>query len=110
MRELISSMMRFSGAVTLFGIEQAQNAATAPADTKAAIAKLRQTLDSMSESLASKLDSPKKAALESISNAQASALEGAFDAVNLDAAEEFMHKASESFSDAMNRGKAHEAA
>jgi hypothetical protein len=58
MRELISSVMRFSGAVTMFGIEQVQNAVAAPSDTRAAIAKLRETLDSMSESLISKIDEP----------------------------------------------------
>jgi hypothetical protein len=103
MRELISSMMRFSGAVTLFSIEQAQNVAAAPADTRAALAKLRQTLDEMSESLAAKLDDPKKAALESMSDAQAKVLEGAFDAVNLDAAGEFLQKTSESLSGAVSR-------
>ena len=70
MRELISSMMRFSGAVTMFGVEQVQNAMSAPADTQAALVRLRETLDSMSESLASKLDEPKKAALDSMSKAQ----------------------------------------
>ena len=44
MRELISSLMRFSGAVTMFAVEQVQNVVGAPTDTRAAIAKMTETL------------------------------------------------------------------
>ena len=103
MREMIFSMMRFSGAVTMFGVEQVQNAMSAPADTQAAIARLRETLDSMAESLASKLDEPKKAALDSMSRAQAEVMDRAAGVVNLDAAGEFVKKTTESFSGAIRR-------
>jgi len=103
MRELITSMMRFSGAVTMFGVEQVQNAMAAPADTQAAISRLRETLDSMAESLTSKLDEPKKAALDSMSRAQAEVFDRTVGAVNLETAGEFVRKTSESFSDAIRR-------
>jgi hypothetical protein len=103
MRELISSMMRFSGAVTMFGLEQVQNAMSAPADTQAALVRLRETLDSMSKSLASKLDEPKKAALDSMSKSQADIIDGAMGVVDFDAAGEFVKKTSESISDAISR-------
>jgi hypothetical protein len=103
---MISSMMRFSGAVALFGIEQVQNAVEAPGDTRAAIVKLRETLDMMSESLVSKLDEPKQAALESMSKAQSEIVGRSFDAVNMNAAENLMKKTSDSLSDAMNRSGA----
>jgi hypothetical protein len=103
MRELISSMMRFSAAVTMFGIEQAQNAISAPADTQAAIAKLRASLDSMSDSLASKMDDSKRAALDSMSKAQADVVNRAFDAADLEAAQELMKKTSQSLADVMSR-------
>jgi hypothetical protein len=103
MREMISSMMRFSGAVTMFGVEQVQNAMAAPADTRAAIVKLRDTLDMMSESLGAKLDGPKQAALESMSKAQAEVVGRSFDAVDLNAADELMQKTSESLSGALSR-------
>jgi hypothetical protein len=106
MREMISSMMRFSGAVAMFGIEQVQNAVAAPADTRAAIVKMRETLDMMSESLVSKLDEPKQAALESMSKAQSEIVDRSLDAVNLNAAENLMKKTSDSLSDAMNRSGA----
>ena len=106
MREMIFSMMRFSGAVAMFSIEQVQNAVEAPADTRTAIIKLRETLDLMSESLVSKLDHPKQAALESMSNAQSEIFDRSLDAVNLSAADDLMKKTSDSLSGALNRSAA----
>jgi hypothetical protein len=103
MRELISSLMRFSGAVTMFGIEQVQNAVGAPADTRAAIARMIETLDSMSESLISKIDEPKRAAHESMSKAQSEVVRRSFNAVNLNAPDELMKKTSASLSIAVTR-------
>src|SRR5437867_10447861 len=106
MREMMFSMMRFSGAVTMFGLEQVQNAITAPADTQAALGRLCSALDAMSESLASKLDDSKKSALDSMSKAQFDILKSTshamnLDAVNLDSATDFMKKTSESISGMM---------
>jgi hypothetical protein len=103
-------MMRFSGAVTMFGLEQVQNAMAAPADTRVALNRLRDTLDSMSDSLASKLDDSKKSALDSMSKAQLDILDrtaGAvnLDAVNMDAAAELLKRTSDSLSGAL-RGSA----
>lgn len=84
MRETIYAMMRFSGAITMFGLEQVQNAISAPVDTKSALVRLRDTLDSMSSSLASKLDAPKKSALDSLSKAQIDILDRTAGAANLD--------------------------
>jgi hypothetical protein len=106
MRELISSLMRFSGAVTMFSIEQIQNVVGSPADTRAAIARMIETLDSMSESLISKIDEPKRAAHESMSKAQSDMVGGAFNAVNLNAPDELMQKTSASLSSAVTRSAA----
>ena len=106
MRELISSLMRFSGAVTLFSIEQIQNAAGAPADTRAAIARMIETLDSMSESLISKIDEPKRAVHESMSKAQNEVVDRTFHAVNLNGPDELMRKTSESLSSVLTRSAA----
>jgi hypothetical protein len=103
MRQLISSMLRFSASVTMFSIEQVQSVAGAPADTKAAITKVRNALDVVSESLVSKMDDSKRAALDSLTKAQDEILIGAFEAVSLDTAGEFMQKTSETFSSAMGR-------
>ena len=84
MRELIFTMMRFSGAITMFGLEQVQNAMLAPADTKSALLRVRDSLDAMSDALASKLDESKKSALDSMSKAQLDILDRTANAVNLD--------------------------
>jgi hypothetical protein len=103
MRELISSLMRFSGAVAMFSIEQIQNAVGAPADTRAALTRMIETLDSMSESLISKIDAPKRAAHESMSKAQSDVVGRTFNAVNLNAPDELMQKTSASLSSAVAR-------
>jgi hypothetical protein len=106
MRELISSLMRFSGAVTMFGIEQVQNTIGAPADTRAAIGRMIETLDAMSDSLISKIDEPKRAAHESMSKAQSEVVDGAFNAVDMNAPDELMKKTSASISSALARSAA----
>ena len=103
MRELISSLMRFSGAVTMFAVEQVQNAVGAPTDTRAAIARMTETLDSMSESLVSKIDKPKQTVHESMSKAQVEVVDRTFNAVNLNAPDELMQKTSASLSSAVTR-------
>jgi hypothetical protein len=106
MREMMLSMMRFSGAVTMFGLEQIQNAMSAPADTQAALVRLCGTLDSMSGVLESKLDASTKKALHSLSKAQLDVLDSTsnavnLDAVNMDAATDFIKRTSEKLSGMM---------
>jgi len=55
-------MMRFSGTVTMFGLEQVQNAMFAPTDTRTALSRLCNTLDSMSDSLAGVINGSAKSA------------------------------------------------
>jgi len=106
MREMMLSMMRFSGAVTLFGLEQIQNAMSAPADTQAALVRLCGTLESMSGVLESKLDTSTKNALHSLSKAQLDVLDSTsnavnLDAVNIDSATDFLKRTSETLSGVM---------
>jgi hypothetical protein len=70
MRTLIGSVFQLSTAAALFTLQQAWNTALAPLDTQAALTGLRRSLDAMSETLASKLDPAKQAALESMTRAQ----------------------------------------
>jgi hypothetical protein len=103
MRELFSSMMRFSGAVTMFSMEQVQNAIYAPADTQAALTKMRESLDAMSESLASKMDDSKRAALDSMSKVQTDIVDRTLEMVSMDSAGELMQKTSASLSNVVSR-------
>ena len=108
MRELITSMIRFSGAVAMFSLEQVQNAVSAPSDTQRALTRLCDTLNGMSKSLVSKLDEPKRAAFESMTRSQTEILDGAADAVNLDVAGDLMKKTSESLASVLGRSNGHD--
>jgi hypothetical protein len=108
MREMMFSMMRFSGAVTMFGIEQVQNAMSAPADTQAALVRMCGALDSVSGVLESKLDNATKNALDSLSKAQFDIFDATSNAVNLDAvnmgtAADFIKRTSENVAGMMAR-------
>ena len=103
MRDLISSMVRFSSAMTMFGVEQAQNAMMAPSDTQAALSKLRETLDAMADTLAAKMDESKRAALDSMSRAQSDIVERTLEMVDLDMPGEFIKRTSASLSDLVKR-------
>jgi len=68
MEKLITSMMRFSTAVTLFGVEQMQNAVNSMSgkgDFDEAMEKFRSSLDSFTDAMAQGLDENKREALES---------------------------------------------
>ena len=85
MQELIASMMRFSAAMTLFGMQQMQNAVGAAADTQAAVNKFREALDAMSAAVAAQMDESKKATLENMSKVQSDLVDRTFDAMNVQA-------------------------
>jgi ABC-type transporter Mla subunit MlaD len=93
MQELIASMMKFSAAMTLFSMQQLQNAVTAAADTQSAMNKFKDALDSMTSAVSSQMDESKKATLESMSKVQNDIVDRTFDAMNLQAFDprEMMH-------------------
>ena len=68
MQELISSVARFSAAITLFGIQEMQNAVGAAMDSPEYFSRFRRSLDSISDAIASELDSKVKPTLESVTN------------------------------------------
>ena len=67
MKDLVDSMVRFSAAMTLFSMQQFQNALGAPADSKAAIEKFTQSLDSVTNAISSHIDHANREALDSVS-------------------------------------------
>ncbi|MEO7653115.1 MAG: hypothetical protein ABIZ80_21870 [Bryobacteraceae bacterium] len=85
MQELIASMMRFSAAMTLFGMQQVQNAVGAAADTQTAVTKFREALDAMSAAVAAQIDESKKSTLENMSKVQSDLVDRTFDAMNVQA-------------------------
>ena len=85
MQELIVSMMKFSAAMTLFGMQQLQNAVGAATDSQAAIKNFRESLDAMSDAIAKQMDDSKKATLDSMAKVQSDLVDRTFDAMNLQA-------------------------
>src|SRR5262249_47861642 len=63
LREMTASMLRFTNAVTLFSMQQVQNALGAMTDSQAAINQFCDTLDSLSNALSNRIDDSKKSTL-----------------------------------------------
>lgn len=115
MQELIISVMRFSAAMTLFGMQQLQNAVGAAADTQAAVDQFRKALDEMSDAVTNQMDASKQATLKSMTNAQKDLVGNTFDAMNvrqLDPRElmntggDLMRKTSDSLADLVKKATA----
>lgn len=68
MQQLLESMVRFSAAMTLFGLQQLQNAIDLATDSRAARKKASESLDAVTDALTAQLDDKKRPAVESISN------------------------------------------
>jgi len=82
MRELIDSMVRFSAAISLFSLQQAQNALGAAADSKAALEKFTQSLNSVTEAIVSQIDEAAKPTLDSVSKLGSDLVDRTWTAVN----------------------------
>ena len=65
MQNMIRSMARFSAAMTLFGFQQFQNVLNAVADSADAL-KVRESLDAVTDAIASELDKDTKPAYDSM--------------------------------------------
>src|SRR5690349_18655242 len=68
MQEMINSMMRFSAAMTMFGMQQIQNAAELAVDSQSALKKFRENLDAVTDALIAQLDETSKPTLKSMTN------------------------------------------
>lgn len=79
MRELVNSMTRFSAAMTLFGIQQLENALGAATDSATYIARFRESLDSVTDAITSQLSAASKPTLASVSNLGTDLVDRTFD-------------------------------
>jgi hypothetical protein len=69
MQDLIVSMMRFSAALTLFGLEQIQNSLNVvegEEDLSKTMERFEKTIDSLTDALVNKIDDKKKDTLKSV--------------------------------------------
>ena len=68
MQQLLESTVRFYAAMTLFGVQQLQNAIDLASDSKTARKKVSKSLDAVTDAITAQLDESKKPAVESVSN------------------------------------------
>src|SRR5438552_14340868 len=85
LRELTSSMIRFTNAVTLFSMQQMQNALGAVTDSQAVINRFCGALDAISNTLSTQIDSSKKSTLDSITRTGSEMVDRTMDAMNVPA-------------------------
>jgi hypothetical protein len=112
LRELTSSMIRFTNAVTLFSMQQMQNAIGAVTDSQAVINRFCGALDAISNTLATQIDATKKSTLDSMSKTGSEMMDRTMDAMNVDALNpreimdttaDVMRKTSDSMADIVRR-------
>src|SRR5262245_31891966 len=112
LRELTASMIRFTNAVTLFSMQQMQNALGAVTDSQAVINRFCGALDAISHTLSTQIDSTKKSTLDSMTRTGSEMVDRTMDAMNvqalhpkemMDTTADLMRKTSESMSDMVRR-------
>jgi hypothetical protein len=115
MQDLINSIVRFSAAMTLFSMQQMQNAVGAAADSQIALVKFKDALDSITNAITSQLDDNKKPTLDSMSNLGTDIVDRTWDSMNVAAMDprqvlnttgDLMKKTSESLAGMMKRPEA----
>src|SRR5258708_28687055 len=85
LRELTSSMIRFTNAVTLFSMQQMQNALGAVTDSQAVINRFCGALDAISSTLSGQIDATKKSTLDSMTKTGSEMVDRTIDAMNVQA-------------------------
>ena len=81
LRELTSSMIRFSNAVTLFSMQQMQNALGAVTDSQSLISRFCGALDAISNTLSTQIDAAKKSTLDSMTRTGAEMVDRTMDSM-----------------------------
>src|SRR5438067_11324915 len=83
LRELTSSMIRFTNAVTLFSMQQMQNALGAVTDSQAVINRFCGALDAISTTLSTQIDSSKKTTLDRMTRTGSEMVDRTMDAMSV---------------------------
>jgi hypothetical protein len=113
-------MIRFTNAVTLFSMQQMQNAIGAVTDSQAVINRFCSALDAISNTLSQQIDASKRSTLDSMSKTGTEMVDRTMDAMNvqalnpreiMDTTTDVMRKTSDSMADIVRRatGTAHHA-
>ncbi|MBI2821140.1 MAG: hypothetical protein HYX74_02850 [Acidobacteria bacterium] len=91
-------MMRFSAAVTLFGVEQLENAVTSMSgreDFSKSLDKFRQSLDSFTDTLSKEMDAKKRDTLKSVASMSQEAVHRTMEGMNVADPREVMRTTSD---------------
>jgi len=105
-------MIRFTNAVTLFSMQQMQNALGAVTDSQALINRFCGSLDAISDTLSTQIDASKKSTLDSMTRTGAEMVDRTMDALYvqalnpreiLDTTADVMRKTSDSMADIVRR-------
>jgi hypothetical protein len=112
LRDLTSSMIRFTNAVTLFSMQQMQNAIGAVTDSQQVINRFCSALDAISNTLSTQIDASKKSTLDSMSKTGTEMVDRTMDAMNvqalnpreiMDTTTDVMRKTSDGMADIVRR-------
>src|SRR5438128_6602537 len=112
LRDLTSSMIRFTNPVTLFSMQQIQNALGAVTDSQEVINRFCGALDAISNTLSTQIDSSKKSTLDSMTRTGSEMVDRTMDAMNvpalnpremLDTTADVMRKTTDSMADIVRR-------
>src|SRR5215471_6928256 len=115
LRELTSSMIRFTNAVTLFSMQQMQNALGAVTDSQEVINRFCGALDAISNTLSTQIDATKKSTLDSMTKTGSEMVDRTIDAMNvqaldpremMDTTADVMRKTTDSMADIVRRATA----
>src|SRR5260370_13605857 len=85
LEDLTASVIRFTNAVTLFSMQQMQNALGAVTDSQAVINRFCSALDAISNTLSTQIDASKKSTLDSMTRAGAEMVDRTMDALYVQA-------------------------
>ena len=82
MQDLINSFVKLSAALTVYSMQQVQMA-VGSVDPKESLGKLKQMIDSMTDTLTAQIDESKKPTLHSMSNIGRDMVGKTFDTINM---------------------------
>ncbi len=112
MQELVNSMVKFSAAMTMFGMQQMRNTAEMAVEPQAAMKKFQASIDAVTGALGSTLDEPNKQGADKMSKVGADLVDRTWDAMNVSAFDprelmqttvDLLRKTTESLADLMKK-------
>jgi DNA-directed RNA polymerase beta' subunit len=109
-KDLMTSMVRLSAALTIFGMEQAQTAVDALSDSKASTEKFRKTIDALTDAVIAQVDERHRDSLKEMADAGAKFVDRSWSTVGdvdtggmLDSATKVIRKTADALTEALEK-------